>query len=324
MSSHDLGKKIMNAQEAVERFIPSGAQVALGGFTVSRNPMAIAREIVRQGVKDLYLVCHSQGQALDLLIGAGCVRRLEIAYGGLGRFAPTCVRFRQAAQAGELEVEDYSNYQMSLRFLAGAMGLPFMGTKSGLGTDLVHKQRFKPEDRGRGKVPSKKLVVANDPFNHGRDQVVLVPALNPDVTILHAQYVGEDGTVRIKGLTFADREQAQAADRVIVTCEEIVPRQFIRKDPEQNCLPAFLVDAVVKLPYGAHPTACHNFYDYDPAHLNMYRRLAADEAGFRKYLEEWVLSVESHEDYLAKVGAENLRKIKADPALGYSPGLDRR
>ncbi|MGD8563276.1 MAG: CoA-transferase [Desulfarculaceae bacterium] len=314
----------MSPAEAVQRFIPNGAQIALGGFTVNRNPMALAREIIKQGIRDLYVVCHSHGQALDVLIGAGCVERLEIAYGGMGRFAPTCVRFRKAVQNGAIEVEDYSNYQMSLRFLAGAMGLPFMSTKSGLDTDLVQVEGFKPEDRGKGKIPKKKLEVTENPFNHAFDKVVLVPALNPDVTILHAQYVGEDGTVRIKGLSFADREQARAADHVIVTCEEIVPRWFIRQDPDQNSLPPFLVDAVVKIPYGAHPTACHNFYDYDPAHLQMYRKLAADDAGFQRYLDDWVWGPESHEEYLAKVGVNTLLEIKADPVLGYSPGLDRR
>jgi glutaconate CoA-transferase subunit A len=315
----------MGAAEAVRRFIPSGAQVALGGFTVSRNPMAMAREIVRQGVKDLYVVCHSHGQALDLLIGAGAVGRLEIAYAGTGRFAPTCIRFRQAVQQGSLPVEDYSNYQMSLRFLAGAMGLPFMATQSGLETDLVRREGFDPADRGQGKVPARKLAVIENPLDqNGGRRVVLLPALTPDVALVHAQYVGEDGTVRIKGLTFADLEQARAAERVVVTCEEIVPAGWIRQDPDQNSLPPFLVDAVVPLPWGAHPTACHYFYDYDPRHLQLYGRAAKDDESFRAYLEEWVLAPASHEEYLELVGVRDLLRIKADPVLGYAKGLDRR
>ncbi|KMY68800.1 ketoacid-CoA transferase [Desulfocarbo indianensis] len=319
-----LTDKIMTAAQAVERFIPDGAQIALGGFTVTRNPMAIAREIIRAGRKDLYLVCHSHGQAMDLLIGAGCVSRLEIAYGGTGRFAPTCIRFRQAVQKGTLKIEDYSNYQMSLRFLAGAMGLPFMATKSGLETDLVRKQGFDPAERGQGKVPSKKLAIVENPFNGPGDRVILLPALTPDVALLHAQYVGEDGTVRIKGLGFADLEQARAADRVIVTCEDIVPREFIRLDPDQNSLPPFLVDAVVPLKWGAHPTACHYYYDYDPRHLKLYGDMAPSDDGFREYLEKWVLEPESHEDYLDRIGVKDLLRIKADPVLGYAKGLDRR
>jgi glutaconate CoA-transferase subunit A len=128
--------KFMTVKEAVNRFISDGDQVALGGFTVNRNPMALVREIIRQGKKDLHLVVHSQGQSLELLIGAGCVRRVEIAYGGMGRFAPTGCCFRRAACNGAIETEDYSNYQMTLRFMAGAMGLPFVATTSGLETDI--------------------------------------------------------------------------------------------------------------------------------------------------------------------------------------------
>jgi glutaconate CoA-transferase, subunit A len=324
MHHDEIATKLMTAEEAVRRFVPNGCQIALGGFTVSRNPMVIAREIIRQGKKNLYIVCHSHGQALDLLIGAGCVNRLEIAYGGTGRFAPTAIRFRKAVCAGKIELEDYSNYHMSLRFLAGSMGLPFMASKSGLETDLVKLEGFLPEDRGKGKIPRKKLVVMENPFNGPEDKVILLPALNPDVALMHAQYVGEDGTVRIKGLTFADLEQARSAEHVIVTCEEIVPRSYIREDPDQNSLPSFLIDAVVKAPYGAHPTAAYLFYDYDPEHLKLYREAASNDDSFKRYLDEWVHSVSTQEAYLEKVGASNLLRIKASPTLGYAPGLDRR
>lgn len=314
----------MTAEEAVRKFVPDGAQVALGGFTVSRNPMAIAREIIRQGKKNLYLVCHSQGQSMDLLIGAGCVGRLEIAYGGTGRFAPTGIRFRKAVCAGDIQIEDYTNFQMTLRFLAGALGLPLIATPSGLESDVAAIEGFKPEDRGTGKVPYKKLLVTENPLSAEGEKVVMLPALQPDVALIHAQYVGEDGTVRIKGLTFADLEQARAAERVIVTCEEIIPTEVIRQDPNQNSLPSFMVDAVVKVPWGAHPTASHYFYDYDPNHLNLYRRMAGDDDEFRRYLDEWVFGPDTWEDYLEKVGLKDLMRIKAHPTLGYAPGLDRR
>lgn len=153
---------------------------------------------------------------------------------------------------------------------------------------------------------------------------MLLPALNPDVAVLHAQYVGDDGTVRIKGLTFADLEEAKSADVLIVTCEEIVPRSFIRMDPDQNSLPGFMVDAIVKVPYGSHPTACYAFYDYDAKHLNLYKKVAEDDGEFGKYLEDWVYGVSSHEAYLEKVGVTALQRIKANPVLGYAPGLDRK
>ena len=320
----EIDDKLMSLGEAVRRFIKNGSQIAIGGFTVTRNPMAVAYEIVRQGIKDIHLVCHSHGQALDILIGAGCVSRLEIAYGGNGRYAPTCIRFKKAIQRSEIQFEDYSNNQMSLRFLAGALGIPFIPTKSGLGSDLINLEGFPPEIRKEKKVASKKYVVTQNPFNGEDDKVVLLPALNPDVALVHAQYVGEDGTVRIKGLTFADIEQAKSADIVIVTCEEIVPRSFIRLDPDQNSLPPFFVDAIVRAPYGCHPTACYAFYDYDPKHLNLYKKMANDDAMFNEYLNEWVYGVTSHEEYLGKVGSTTLFQIKANPVLGYAVGLDRK
>jgi len=327
--------KLLTPAEAVRRFIPHGAQISIGGFTINRNPMAVVYEIVRQGIRDLHLVAHSNGQGLDVLVGAGCVRRVEVAYGGNGRFAPTCIRFRRAVERGEIDVEDYSNYQMSLRFLAGALGVPFVPTKSGLATDLVRLEGFSAEQRDElaatdtahghtPRTPRKKLVVMPDPFDGDGNDVVLVPALRPDVTVLHAQHVGDDGTVRIKGLTFADLEQAKAASTVIVTCEELVSCAWIREDPDQNCLPGFLVDAIVPVPWGAHPTACHRFYDYDPGHLNLYKRVARDDDAWAEYLDEWVYGPADHAAYLDKVGGATMDRIRADRTAGYAPGLDRR
>ncbi len=320
----EIEDKLMSIEEAVSRFIKDGCQLALGGFTVVRNPMAVIYEIVRRRIRNIHLVAHSHGQGLDVLIGAGCVRRLEIAYGGNGRYAPTCIRFKKAVQRGEIELEDYSNYQMSLRFLAGALSIPFIPTKSGLGSDLLVQEGFAPEIRKQRKVARKKFSIIQNPFAEEEDNMVLLPALNPDVALVHAQYVGDDGTVRIKGLTFADIEQAKSADTVIVTCEEIVPRAYIRLDPDQNTLPPFFVDAIVKIPYGAHPTGVYAFYDYDPKHLNLYKKVAEDDVAFKEYLDEWVFGVQSHKDYLNKIGFEMLFKIKANPILGYAPGLDRK
>ena len=320
----EIADKLMSLQAAVRRFVTNGCQLSIGGFTVARNPMAAVYEIVRQRIKGIHLVCHSNGQGLDVLIGAGCVRRVEIAYGGNGRYAPTCFRFRRAVEQGQIEFEDYSNYQMSLRFLAGSLSIPFIATKSGLGSDLLRLQGFSEEIRKQNNVARKKFEIIQNPFAEQEDRVVLLPALTPDVAILHAQYVGEDGTVRIKGLTFADVEQAKSADAVIVTCEEIVPRSFIRLDPDQNTLPPFFVDAIVKVPYGAHPTACFGFYDYDPKHLNQYKKVAKDDDSFNKYLEEWVYGVADHEEYLNRVGAATLLGIKANPVVGYAQGLDRK
>jgi glutaconate CoA-transferase subunit A len=322
-----LDDKLMGLDEAVERFVPDGAQVALGGFTINRNPMALAYAIARRKVRDLHIVCHSHGQALDVLVGAGCVALVEIAYGGNGRFAPTCVRFRRAAERGEIAVEDYTNNQMALRFLAGALGIPFIPTRSGLHTDIVRLAGFDKELRREHGLPADKLIVAPDPFGTDGDEVVLLPALTPDVALVHAQDVGDDGTVRIEGLQFADLEQAKSARAVVVTCERIVPAARLRENADCNSLPPFLVDAVVEVPWGAHPTACFRRYDYDPAHLNEYKVIARDDERFAAWLDEWVYGVRGHEEYLERVGGGGgggRPPPPPDPDLGYTPGLDRR
>jgi glutaconate CoA-transferase, subunit A len=322
----DPTNKVMNITTAIKRFVFDGCHISIGGFTINRNPMAAVYTIIRHGIKGLHLYAHSNGQGVDELIGAGCVARLEIAYAGSGRFAPTCVRFKTAVQNGTLLVEDYSNYQMTLRFTAGAMGVPYLPTRSGLGTDIVKRWGFSTKTRRADKkLPDQKLVVSDNPFFPfgNAKKVVLVPAINPDVTIIHAQQADAQGTVRIKGLTFADVEQAKAARHVIVTCEKLVEKDALRVNPDQNHLPFFNVDAVVELPLGAYPTACFGHYDYDPVYLKNYRRFAQDEEKYKGYLERYIKDVSNHQGLLKLIGAAQLQNIKADERTGYAVGLDR-
>jgi glutaconate CoA-transferase subunit A len=320
--------KVMDLSEAIRRFVHDGDHISIGGFTITRNPMALAYEIIRQGKKHLHIYVHSHGQAFDLLIGAGCVDAIELSYGGTARFSPGGgIRFKKAIEGGKIHFEDYTNFQMTLRFLAGAMGLPFMPIRSLLGTDVVKKWGFDAEFReSNPKIPKKKMFAVNNPFtrNGRNEKIVLVPAINPDVTLIHAQQADRQGTVRIKGLTYTDVEQAKAAKYLIVSCEELVETGAIREHPDQNQIPFFMVDAIVIAPYGAHPTACYGYYDYDPFHLNLYREMASDDGTFRQYLDEYVFGVKSHGEYLEKIGKHRLSQIKADPKLGYRAGLDRR
>ncbi len=142
--------KVMSLSEAVKTYIKDGSHISIGGFTVNRNPMAAVYEMIRQRIKNLHVYAHSNGTGVDELVGGGCVGKIEIAYGGNGRAAPTCIRFKQAIQKGTIVHEDYSNYQMSLRFHAGAMGVPFLPTRSSLGTDIVNKWGFSKELRIEG------------------------------------------------------------------------------------------------------------------------------------------------------------------------------
>ena len=320
-------KKVMDLRTAIRRFVNAGAHISIGGFTLNRNPMAAVYEIIRQRITGLHVYAHSNGQGVDELVGAGCVSRLEIAYAGSGRFAPTCIRFRKAVENRSLAVEDYSNYQMTLRFMAGSMGVPFLPTRSGLGTSIIDKWGFPAELRKTDpKIPNQKLVVMENPLDGwgDADRVVLVPAINPDVTILHVQKTDAQGTVRIEGLTFADVEQAKAARHLIVTCEELVDVDDLRAAPDQNQIPFFCVDAVVPVPWGAFPTACYRYYDYDPVYLNQYRQAAMDDERYRTYLEMFVYGVPDHQTLIERVGPRRLEAIKADPRTGYAVNLDRR
>ena len=322
----DSSDKTMPLSQAVDSIVKDGSHLSIGGFTINRNPMAAVYELIRQKKRGLHLYAHSNGQGVDELVGGGVISRLEIAYGGSGRFAPTCIRFKKAVQEGAIAVEDYSNFQMTLRFLAGALGVPFLPTRSGMGSDILTRWGFSKESRSTDpKLPSRKAVVVDNPFGNWSDtaRVVLVPAIRPDVTILHAQQAATDGTVRINGLTFADVEQAKAAEKVIVTCEDLVAPDDLRDNADLNSLPPFCVDAVCHVPYGAYPTACYKYYDYDPQYLKEYAGFAREEDAFQGYLKTFIFGVDDHAGFLAQIDPEQLKRIKADPQTGYAANLDR-
>lgn len=319
--------KVMDLRPAIERYVTDGCQISIGGFTLNRNPMAAVYEIMRQRVKNLHVCAHSNGQGVDELVGGGCVGKVEIAYAGTGRFAPTCIRFRKAVEEGTLLVEDYSNYQMTLRFMAGSMGLPFLPTRSGLETDIVNRWGFSRELRQEDpQMPNEKLIVMDNPFGAwgNAPKLVLVPAIITDVAIIHVQKADAQGTCRIKGLTFADVEQARAAKHLIVTCEELVESDELRQDPDQNQIPFFCVDAVCHVPYGAYPTACYRHYDYDPLYLNEFAKCAKDDSLYPGYLDKYIYGANTHQEVLDLVGKDRLEMIRADGRTGYAVGLDRR
>jgi glutaconate CoA-transferase subunit A len=321
----DTGK-VMTLAEAVGRFMQSGAHISIGGFTVNRNPMAAVYEIIRQGYTGLHVYAHSNGTGVDELIGAGCVDKLEIAYGGNGKAAPTCIRFRKAVQSGALQVEDYSNFMMSLRFLAGAMGVPFMPTLSGFGSEMTTAWGFsKAMRQADPKIVDEKLIVMDNPFGSWGDasKVLLVPAINPDATFIHVQKADTMGTCRIDGLTFADVEQAKASRHVVVTCEELVEPRELRDQPERNQIPFVHVSAVCHVPYGGYPTAVYRHYDYDAVYLRAYADAARNDRLFRAYQDKYLYGVKDHQSFLERVGAERLSAIQANPRTGYATNMKR-
>ena len=319
--------KVMGLAAAVKTFIKSGDHLSIGGFTVNRNPMAAVHEIIRQRIDNLHLYAHSNGQGLDELTGSGAVSKIEIAYSGAGRFAPTCICFKRKLIENSIQVEDYTNFQMALRFLAGAMGVPYLPTTASLGTDIIDKWGFPAELRQADpKMASKKLVVADDPFSRDKtpQKLVLVPAIHPDVTVLHAQQADTKGVTRIQGLTFADVEQAKASKKVIVTCDELVNAGSLNSDPGANQLPSFCVDAVVHVPYGAYPTACYGLYDYDAPFLDRYRDMASENRSFDRYVKAYIMDTNDHAGYLEKACGSRIELIKADPVTGYSDRINRK
>jgi glutaconate CoA-transferase subunit A len=316
--------KLIGLQEAAA-LVPDGATLSLGGFTTQRHPMAFVYELIRRKRRDLYLFGHSPGGDWDILIGAGCVKRVELAYEADEAFNTVGPRWRKAVERGAIEWEDYSNFGMVARFTAGAMGIPFMPVRSLLGSDVVRKAALTPGQRAADpRTASKKAHVMESPFDPS-DRVVLVPAIHTEFAVLHVQKATAEGLVRIEGQSYADIQQALSADTVIVTAEEIVEDDELRRSPEQNPIPPFVVKHVCHVPYGAHPYAVYNYYDYDPVQLKEYHDGARDDTAYRAYLDRYVFGVRDFQGYLEAVGgAARLEGLRAAPGYGYSPDLKRR
>ena len=274
--------------------VKSGSSLSIGGFTSQRHPTALLRALVRGGVRDLHVYCHSAGSDVDLLIGAGCVASIEGAYLADGVFAPIAPNCRRFIESGRLEFEDYSNAAMAARFTAGATGLPCMPTLSMLGSDLLHRSGR------RSRSATAKAVIGACPFS-GR-ALVMVPAIRTDFCLLHVQKASTAGLLRIEGQEFLDVQQALAARTVIVTCEEIVDDAELRRSPALNRIPPMAVSAVVEVPGGAHPHAVYGYYDGDVEHLTAYGTAGRTEDSFQSWLSRFVLQPKTHAEYLEAIG----------------------
>jgi len=318
--------KRLSLEEAVG-LIKNGDQVWTGGWTVVRRPMGLVYEMIRQGKRNLYICANPGGVEIDLLIGAGCVYLGETNYIGHEVFGhPYC--FRRATEnqqePGYIH-DDWTVQTGALRIVAGSMGLPFLPTMSLKGSDIALPQNDSLKElRGKDpKLPRQKLISIKDPFWEGGD-VFLVPALRPDVCLIHVQEVGEKGTVRILGGAFLDYFAALASKLVIVSAERIVPEETLLERPELNAIPGFTVDVTVELPYGAHPTALYGEYDNDPWWFRDYLAASRERESFQRWLSEWVLGVQGHTGYIEKLGNRRLELIRTSPEFGYNPSIRRR
>jgi glutaconate CoA-transferase subunit A len=288
-------EKLLSVEQAVS-LIASGSSVALGGLGLYGAPMGVAREIVRQGKKDLSLILSpGAGLQADLLIGAGCAREVLCSYIGfedLG-LAPA---FRRAVESAKIEVFDADEAFVVFGLKAGAAGSPFFPLAEGMeGFDgaRLNPKYFRVQDPRSGK-------------SH-----LCAPAINPDVTVIHAGRCDPYGNVRHLGSRFTDCLMAKAArERVIVSCDELISLETTQQEPHLTSVPGFIVDAVVHLPYGCHPTCSPSLYDRDEEHLRAYLKQSVTEEGFRKYLEEFVLSV-NFTRYIEKVGRGKITSLSA-------------
>ncbi len=284
----ETGSKLMSMREAVSRFVPDGASVVIGTALEPAIPFAAGHELIRQGRRDLTLVGPISDILFDELIGAGCAARVCAAWVG-NVSAGLAHNYRRAVEQGvprAIEVRDYSNFTLSLALLAAGLGAPFIPTHSLLGTDLLKTN------------PS--LHVAASPLDGRR--VVLVPALAPDVAILHVQRADVEGDAHAWGNLGISEEAAMASERVIISAEEIVPKETIVGDPNRVLLPGFKVCAVVHEPGGAHPAPVQGYYNRDHEFFKEYHQATRTREGFESWLEEWVLGVKDRQQYLQKLG----------------------
>jgi glutaconate CoA-transferase subunit A len=283
--------KQISLKDAVAENIRDGDTVFVGGFGQC-VPFAIAHEIARQRKKNLTL-CRSGADILfDLLIGAGSVGKVSFGYVGNPGIG-LAHAFRRAVEKREIEVEDWTNFAMVLRLHAGALGVPFLPTATLLPGDLTSK------------VDVRTVVC---PFTG--EELSAVPALNPDVAIIHAHCADEDGNVQLFGLPGDTLEGANASRRIVCTVEEIVSRDVVRSRPDRTILPGFRVNAVSPVPWGAHPSYVDGVYDRDDEFYQAWDKISRTPESLSTWLEKEVFGSVGFEDYVERLGADRLKALK--------------
>lgn len=284
--------KVVTVTEAVSR-IPDGAYIAIGGEALHQHPMAIIRELIRQKRRDLTILGEIQGVEADMLVGAGCVKRIESSGVGMELYG-LARNVRRAAQAGEIDIADFSSWMAVDRMMATRDHYTFWPVAYLGGTDIP---KYLPE-----------LVPFKCPIT-GRDLYAMPPA-RIDFAIVHAPYADEYGNVLINrnytALGSVDLLMSRAADRVFVSVEQIVSHEFVRSHKWQNEIPAYQVEGVIEAPWGAHPSSFLDFYDFDRVHLDEYVEASGSDDTFRTYLNKYVYEVDNETEYLERVGIRNL------------------
>lgn len=287
--------KLRSLRESIALDIEDGMSIAMGCALESLIPFAASHEIIRQHKKNLTLIGPISDMQFDQLIGAGCVRTIVASWvgnvaAGLGH------NYRRAAEAGiphAIEIEEHSNFTIGLGLQAAAMGVPFLPTRTIMGSDVARGEQFQG---------------MRCPFTG--EKLIAVRAIRPDVAILHVQRADRQGNAHVWGNFGVMREAAMAAKKVILTCEEIVDHDVILSDPNRTVIPGFVVSSVVHQPFGAFPSPTQGYTRRDDDFYFEYHRATRTREGFRQWLQEWVLGVNDHREFLDQLSAARVDRLK--------------
>lgn len=287
-------EKVMSSKEAIENFVHDGKKVAIGGMHMHNNPMGLVREIIRKKINIGTLVTSPSASInADMLIGSGLVSEVLSSYIGFEHLG-LAPNFRAWAEAGKIKVRECDEAFIVYSLRAGASSLPFIPLPKGL------------EETDVPKANTEDYKETSDPFTGKK--VMCIPAVQPDTAIVHCQKSDAYGNAIFEGSRFTDFEMIKASDKVILQVEEIVPNEYILTHSSRVSVPSFLVDAVVPIPFGCHPTSSHKYYGYDEKHLQEY--LKASKEDFPSYLEKYVFTPKTNEDYLEAIGGrERIKEL---------------
>ncbi len=289
-----LVDKRVSEKEAIDRFVEENDYVGAELYGTVRCPMSLSRELIRHGFKNLRSAAQGVYEA-DLFAAADLFREMDWTYIGLEVYGVSH-NLRRAVESGYVrETVEWSNASLAWRFKAAAMGVPFIATRSMLGTDTMK--------RSAGKV-------IECPFTG--EPVALIPALILDVGIIHVNRADNYGNCQIDGIAGFAAEMARASRKLIISTEEIVDTEEIRRNPDRTIIPWYLVDAVVHAPFGSHPGEMNGVYERDEDHIRQYFKDSKDPAKVEAYMDKWVYGVKSHEEYLDLVGRDELEKLRIE------------
>ena len=287
--------KLISLSDAIAKYVSDGDTVYAAGFT-HLIPFAAGHEIIRQHKRDLVLARATPDLIYDQIVAAGCARKVIFSY--MGNPGVGSLRIvRGAIEQGKLEWEEYSHFGMITRLQAAASGLPFLPMNQTAAVDLEKAN------------PNIKRIA--DPYG-GKD-VIVVPALNPDVAIVHVQRADQEGNAHLWGIIGEQKEAAFAAKKVILTAEEIVDESVIRSDPNRTLIPSIVVDAVCHVPYSCHPSYAQGYYDRDNEFYLQWDKISESADAVKIYLDEWVYGVKDREEYWQKLGEETHKRLQIKP-----------